>query len=115
MPFRTLTDAHISPTVAHRLTAVGFDVICVRDRGLQDWDDWDLMAWCEGEGRAICTQNIRHFEREHERYQAAGRLHFGIITVEEWTTERIFRALAAFLARTEDSDLLNQLVPLEEP
>jgi predicted nuclease of predicted toxin-antitoxin system len=112
---KLVLDEHLSPSVAHRLAALGYDVTCLRDRGLLGADDWDLMAWCEGEGRAVCTQNVRHFEREHERYQASGRLHFGIITVPEWATEQIFRALEAFLQRTEDSDLLNQFVPLEEP
>jgi predicted nuclease of predicted toxin-antitoxin system len=112
---KLVLDENLSPSVAHRLAALGYDVTCLRDRGLLGGDDWDLMAWCEGEGRAICTQNIRHFEREHERYQASARVHFGIVTVEDWTTERIFRALKAFLERTRDIDLLNELLPLEEP
>ena len=54
---KLLLDEHLSPTIAHRLTALGFDVTSVRDRGLLGLDDWDLMEWCGKEGRAICTRN----------------------------------------------------------
>jgi predicted nuclease of predicted toxin-antitoxin system len=112
---KLLLDEHLSPTVAHRLTALHFDVTCVRDRGLSGLKDWQLMEWCAGEGRAICTENERDFRKEHQRYLAEGRDHFGIIIVDEWPTERLCRVLAAFLERTGDIDLLNQLISLDEP
>lgn len=105
---KLLLDEHLSPSVAHRLT-------CVRDRGLAGLKDWRLMEWCIGEGRAICTENDEDFEKLHNRYLAAGTDHFGIITVDEWPTERLFHALKAFLERTEDIDLLNQCVGLDDP
>ena len=73
------------------------------------------MAWCGSEGRAICTRNAPHFRKEHEKYLARGEIHFGIVTVGEWTMERTFVALKEFLDRTEDADLLNQFVALAEP
>ena len=97
MPLRILTDAHVSPQVAHALTTIGFDVVCARDRGLQDWEDWDLMAWCITDQRAICTKNRRHFEREHERCQARGQSHSGVLIVGEWTTDEIYWALRQYL------------------
>jgi predicted nuclease of predicted toxin-antitoxin system len=112
---KLLLDEHLSPSVSHRLIAVGFDVTCVRDRGLMGLEDWELMEWCVHQGRAICSENERHFRRQHQAYLDGGKDHFGIITVEEWPTERLFRALKAFLERTEDIDLLNQLVALREP
>jgi predicted nuclease of predicted toxin-antitoxin system len=110
-----LLDEHLSPTIAHRLTALGFDVTSVRDRGLLGLDDWDLMEWCGKEGRAMCTRDDEDFEREHKKYLARGEIHFGIVTVSEWTIEQTFVALQAFLESTEDIDLLNRLVALEEP
>jgi predicted nuclease of predicted toxin-antitoxin system len=112
---KLLLDEHLSPSVAHRLTDLGFDVTCVRDRGLRGLDDWDLMEWCGNEGRALCTRNARHFRREHERYLAAGKDHFGIIIVKEGPAEQLYRALKAFLERTEDAEMLNRLVAVEEP
>jgi predicted nuclease of predicted toxin-antitoxin system len=112
---KLLLDEHLSPTVAHRLTELGFDVTCVRDRGLPGQDDWDLMEWCGREGRAICTRNARHFQREHEKHLAAGRGHFGIILVGHWPADQLFRALLEFLESHEDIDLLDQLIALEEP
>jgi predicted nuclease of predicted toxin-antitoxin system len=112
---KLLLDEHLSPTIAHRLTALGFDVTSVRDRGLLGQDDWDLMEWCSNEGRAMCTRNDEDFEREHKKYLARGEIHFGIVTVGEWPVEQTFAALEAFLERTEDTDLLNQLVTLDEP
>jgi hypothetical protein len=97
------------------LTALGFDVTCVRDRGLHGDKDWDLMEWCANEGRAICTKNRRHFEREHARWFARGEIHFGIVIVGDWTAEQHFLGLQAFLEGTEDIDLLGQLVVLDEP
>lgn len=109
-----LLDEHLSPTVAHRLTTLYFDVTCVRDRGLLGLQDWELMERCVGEGRAICTENESDFRKEHQRYRAEGRDHFGIISVPEWPTERLYRVLHAFLERTEDVDLLNELITLDE-
>jgi predicted nuclease of predicted toxin-antitoxin system len=112
---KLLLDEHLSPSVAHRLTALQFDVTCARDRGLASLKDSELMEWCVGEGRAICTENHRDFRKEHLRYLAEGRDHFGIIVVPEWPTERLYRTLRAFLERTEDIDLLNHLIALDEP
>jgi len=81
---KLLLDEHLSPTIAHPLTALGFDVSCVRDRGLLGLDDWDLMEWCGKEGRAICTRDDEDFEREHKKYLARGEIHFGIVIVSEW-------------------------------
>jgi predicted nuclease of predicted toxin-antitoxin system len=110
-----LLDEHLSPTVAHRLTALGFDVTSVRDRGLLGLDDWVLMDWCDREGRAIRTRDDEDFEREHNRRLARGAIHFGIVAVGDWTVEETFVALKAFLETTEDADLLNKFVTLAAP
>jgi predicted nuclease of predicted toxin-antitoxin system len=110
VPLRILTDAHISPGVAHQLTAIGFDVVCTRDRGLQDWEDWDLIAWCNQEQRAICTKNRRHFEREHRRCVERGEHHYGVLIIGEWTTNEIYWALRQFLEAKPDRSLNDQVV-----
>ena len=112
---KLLLDEHISSEVAHRLVALGFDVTSVRDRGLLSLKDWQLMEWCIGEGRAICTFNARDFLREHRKHLAAGRDHFGIILLTEATPDEVFALLARFLATTQDIELLNALADLREP
>jgi predicted nuclease of predicted toxin-antitoxin system len=112
---KLLLDEHLSPTIAHRLTALGFDVTSVRDRGLLGLDDWDLMDWCGKEGRAMCTCDDEDFEKEHEKCLVRGQIHFGIVTVGEWTIEQTFVALKALLEGTEDTDLLNRFVTLQGP
>jgi hypothetical protein len=53
MSLRILTDEHISPQISHRLTALGYEVVCVRDRGLLRYEDWDLIRWCIDHQHAI--------------------------------------------------------------
>lgn len=111
---KLLLDEHLSPTIAHRLTALGFDVTSVRDRGMLSRKDWELMPWCISEGRAICTRDDEDFEREHEKCLARGEIHFGILTVGEWTTEETFHVLLVFLETAEDDALLGRIVALPE-
>jgi predicted nuclease of predicted toxin-antitoxin system len=113
---KLLLDEHLSPTIGHRLTHLLFDVTSVRDRGLAGLEDWELMDWCAGEGRAICTQNEEDFRTEHGRRLARGEDHFGIIVVRAtWSVEQTFQLLLDFLQHIEDVDLLNQLVALDGP
>jgi predicted nuclease of predicted toxin-antitoxin system len=74
VPPKLLLDEHLSSTLAHRLTDMGFDVTSVRDRGLLGFEDWDLTEWCDSEGRAVCTRNAPDFRKEHEKYLARGKL-----------------------------------------
>lgn len=99
MALALLLDEHLSPSIAHELATLLYDVTCARDRGLLGMADWDLIDWCTDNGRVICTQNARHFERGHRRYQAQGKVHFGIVIVGEWTTPETFQALRTLLAR----------------
>ena len=57
MAVRLLMDEDISPSVALRLAALGYDVTSVRDRGRLGWKDWQLFPWCCEQGLAICTAN----------------------------------------------------------
>jgi hypothetical protein len=111
---RILLDEHISPETAYRLTELGFDVIPLRDRGLLHWEDWELMTWCAGDQRAICTRNRTHFEREHRSRRGRGEEHHGILLVErDWDQEAVYWALRQFLeAGPEQMLLMNQVVEL---
>ena len=114
MLLHVLLDEHISPAVAHELTALFYDVLAVRDRGLLHLDDWELMAWCVQDQRAICTKNHAHFEREHRHYQQRGQNHYAILIIGDWTTDEIYRALQQFLGSRPDEPLLDQLMYLSK-
>src|SRR5207302_7063907 len=89
---------HIKPEIAHRLTELGFDVVCVRDRGLLGWKDWQLFPWCIRERRALCTRNEHDLEREHQRCLQRGEEHFGVLIVDgDWTQPEIYWALRQYL------------------
>ena len=110
-----LTDEGISPETAHRLVEAGFDVICVRDRGMLGWDDWDLMRWCIEHGRAICTKNGADFEREHRRCRQRGENHYGVLIVEDWSREEVYWALRQYLEEHPDPvPLINEVVRIEK-
>jgi predicted nuclease of predicted toxin-antitoxin system len=111
---RVLTDEHISPTVAHRLVALGFDVVCVRDRGLLGWKDWQLMPWCIEHHRTICTNNGPDFVREHDRCLARGDDHPGVLIIGDWTPDEIYWALRSFLEEASERTLTNTVVFLEK-
>lgn len=107
MPLRVLTDEHVAPEVSHRLQSIGYEVACVRDRGLLRCEDWELIRWCIDHQFAICTRNRRHFEREHQRCQARGEGHYGILILEvEWTRDDVFWALRQYLEGDPDPALL---------
>ena len=79
------------------------------------WTTGILWTGATGEGRAICTRDDEDFEREHNSRLARGEIHFGIVTVGDWTVDQTFVALQAFLESVEDTDMLNQFVTLPEP
>lgn len=114
---RILLDEHVAPETAYRLNELGFDVVPVRDRGLLGMDDWDLLLWCVANDFAICTANGRHFRREHQRCQARGASHPGILLIEmEWTPEETLEALRIYLESSPDAALLvNRIVELPRP
>src|SRR5438105_3180206 len=114
MPLSILLDEHLATETAYQLTALGFNVVPARDRGLLGRQDWDLLPWCIGHGFTICTRNGPHFDREHRRCQERGQEHFGILVVGRlWTQEEIFWALRQYLESDPDPALLaNQVVPL---
>jgi hypothetical protein len=105
----------LSPEVAHRLTADGYDVICLRDRGaMLRAHDAPILDYAVREGRAVCTKNARHFQREHEQYQERGEIHFGILALGDWRREAVYWALRQLLETHEDVDLLNEFRWIEE-
>jgi predicted nuclease of predicted toxin-antitoxin system len=114
VPLRVLTDEHLSPTIGPDLATLGYDVVPVHHRGLLGWEDWDLMAWCAREQRAICTNNAHDFEREHRRYEQRGEDHWGILIVGDWTTDEIYWSLCEFLESHPEEALLNQVVYLSK-
>jgi hypothetical protein len=109
-----LLDEHIRLATAYRLVALGLDVVPLRDRGLLEFEDWALLAWCVENERVICTRNRLDFQVEHRRRRGRGESHPGILIVERhWNQDQIYWALRQFLEADPDPTLLiNQVVDL---
>jgi predicted nuclease of predicted toxin-antitoxin system len=117
VPIRILLDEHLSPTIAHQLATLGFDIVCARDRGLANRrvQDWQILDWCSEQQYAVCTMNAADYEREHERRRARNGSHCGILIVERWTTGEIYWAIRQYLESGAEPELLmNQVVYLSK-
>lgn len=84
---KLLLDEMFSPVIAEQLRHRGHDVVAVKERlDLVKQSDMAVFAAAQREGRALVTENLRHF-REIALGQAEARpSHAGVI----YTTERAF-------------------------
>lgn len=83
---RILLDEIFPATIARQLREQhGGDVIAVGDdQSLCGSNDEDLFAAAQEAGRTLVTENVRDFRRIAREWQAAGRVHHGVI----YTTNR---------------------------
>ena len=65
------------------LRAEGFNVLRTEEAGKDRASDEEQLAFATQESRSILTFNIRDFAPLHERWQAAGRNHAGIIVSQQ--------------------------------
>ena len=98
--------------VVDALRALGHDVLTSLEAGNanQGIEDHEVVQFATSQGRAVITQNRRHFQREHTRSSA----HAGIITC---TVDADYKALAARIhARLVATPTLNgQLIKVTKP
>ena len=118
---RLILDEMYPPVVAEQLRSRGHDVIAVKEEeSLIGLSDAALFAFAIVECRALVTENFRHFQVLHMRYQGTSDSHPGLV----YTTERAFfrghpravgrlvRALDALL--TSDEEIEGQELWLRE-
>ena len=79
MNVKLLMDENISPRVAMRLrTEDGVDACAIRDRGLLEATDAEVLERAFVEDRLLVTKNVRDFEK----LVRSREIHAGIILVE---------------------------------
>ena len=77
---KLLLDEMYGPAVAALLRDWGHDVIAVKERpDLIGLPDEDLLQVATAEGRAVVTENVKHFAAIHRYILAAGQRHSGLI------------------------------------
>ena len=77
---KLLLDEMHAPTVAALLRDWGHDAIAVKERpDLVGVPDEDLLQAATADGRAVVTENIKHFALLHRHILAAGQRHSGLI------------------------------------
>ena len=104
---KLLLDEMHAPAVAALLRDWGHDAVAVKERpDLVGLPDEDLLRVATAEGRAVVTENVKHFAVLHRRILAAGQRHSGLIFGQARRFPRsaqnsvpvLADALAAFLA-----------------
>jgi predicted nuclease of predicted toxin-antitoxin system len=107
---RILLDENLSPSVAYRLSELGFDVVPQRDRGLLGKKDWALFQYCREQDLVLCTNNAPDFRKEHGRCLARGESHPGILVVSDTRADPTYWALRQYLETHSPDSLDNEYV-----
>jgi predicted nuclease of predicted toxin-antitoxin system len=114
---RLYFDRHIMARLAVDLRDRGFDVLRTEEADQDTATDEDQLTFATDRGRSILTFNIRDFAPLHEQWQAAGRLHAGIIVSQQFGSrqygrllERMLRLLDYFSA----DEMVGNFVHLEQ-
>ena len=81
-------DHHYSPTIAHELRAGGHDVVAAIERGWEALADEALLDACQGEQRALLTNNVADFAAIARRCAPQGRQHHGLIFTSDASMPR---------------------------
>lgn len=97
---KLLLDEMISWRIAAELRGRGFDVVAVkRDRPeLEQRQDPTVLQAAASERRAVVTNNVRDYQVAHERAQARGETHFGVIYTYDDTLPRSKAAIPLWVS-----------------
>lgn len=85
---KLLLDEHYANEIAAGLRAVGCDAVTVSERQRNGIDDEPLLAFAASEGRALLTNNTRHFVPLASRWVASGRDHCGLVLTSDSSMPR---------------------------
>jgi predicted nuclease of predicted toxin-antitoxin system len=107
---RLLLDENLSPKIAQTLaTEEGLDACHIRDRGMLEASDRNVLEKAYSEDRILVTANVRDFTR----LAAARELHAGIVLLEagDLRREEQLEILRRVVRRLENErDLVNRVL-----
>lgn len=116
---KLLLDEMISPKIARELRSKGFDTQAIKsDRpDLEAVADREIVLRMAAEKRAIVSNDVLDFQLIHNRLQAAGEEHYGLIFTSDATMPRNkasislwVKALEKFLRANPADDALRNRV-----
>jgi len=114
---RLYRDRHIMARLAVDLRGRGFDVLRTEEAGNDTAPDEEQLVFATGENRALFTFNIRDFAPLHEHWQAAGRLHAGIVVSQQLGGRQyglLLQRMLRFLDHFTADEMVSNLVHLEQ-
>jgi len=86
---RLLLDEQFTPEIADQLSTQGYDASAVKgDLALEELDDEVLLALAADRGRALATNNVRHFVPLAIGWAARGEVHAGLIFTSDKSLPR---------------------------
>jgi hypothetical protein len=100
---RLLLDEHYSAAIAVQLREAGHDVTSVQgDAALEGCDDAVLMQAALAQGRALLTNNVRHFAPLAREWAARGEQYFGLIFTSDESMPRSRRTIGLYVERLDE-------------
>jgi predicted nuclease of predicted toxin-antitoxin system len=107
-------DEHIGKALAVSLKRNGYDVVTTAEAGLLGASDSEQLAHAAATKRAILTFNIRDFRKLHERWQAEGKEHSGIILSQKLPVGELLRRMLKLLNTLTADEIHNQVIFLSD-
>jgi predicted nuclease of predicted toxin-antitoxin system len=111
---KLLLDENISPLVAVRLRDDGVDACGIRDRGLLEATDPEVLERAFAEDRVLVTKNVADFEK----LARARELHAGIVLLEAGDLRRNEQLQVVRLAiqhiEEAGADMVNRVLRVTE-
>jgi hypothetical protein len=89
----------------------GIDVTTVSEVNREGFSDEEQLLWAGQNDRVICTYNVRDFSKLHKQFLAEGRVHAGILLMQQEFSigERLY-SLSVLVASVTAEDMSNQIM-----